>query len=675
MISMSSIDIYAITKELQGLLGYRVENVYKDMSDRFFLFKFKGIGEYKNPFLLIEPGVRIHLTEFKHSVPERPSDKTMALRRHLKGSEVIQIQQIEFDRLVEVVLKGKQEYHIYIELFGSRPNFIVVGNENRIIYALWYKKMRHRDLLPGQQFMLPPSRGKSILDMDYEEIYNIIKSKNEENEQIVRTLARKTGGGGKLIEEILFRADILKTTKNHEIDEEKIKSILESNKLIKIDLENISSSVSLDKEKNPVSFHPIVYKSVDNELKQFKNFSSAIDYYYTNTTSSKPLELDESNKKKSKLLKILESQKKTLDQFEWEKMYFKELGDKVYVYFDAIDDLLSHIRRARKKNVSWDDIQNKLALAKDKGISSVKILDRINPEKASILLQLDEQTIEVDFRKSVSDIANQFYERAKKATRKIDPAKEAIAETQRKLNSIDDIISEKTLVESIILKRRKRKWYEKYHWTFTLNQFLVIAGKDISSNEEVAKRYMKTNDLFFHADIQGAPYTVLLRDTSEKEITDSDFLTAAQIAAVFSSGWKVGYGAVDVYHVPAESVSFTAPSGEYLPKGGIMVRGTRNYIKGVDLVLAIGVQVNEFNASVIYGSEQYIRSISPITVIIKPGSITKGKIAKQIQNIFIKKASSAEDKTKFRAIDLNEFVQAIPHDSAISKIEYNNIGD
>ena len=59
-------------KELQNLIGYRVDNIYRDLTDTFYLFKFKGKGLLKNPFLLIEPGIRIHLTEVKHPVPERP---------------------------------------------------------------------------------------------------------------------------------------------------------------------------------------------------------------------------------------------------------------------------------------------------------------------------------------------------------------------------------------------------------------------------------------------------------------------------------------------------------------------------------------------------------------------------------------------------------------------------
>jgi len=158
MLRMSSLDVYVIVKELQNLIGYRVENLYRDSTDKFYLFKFKGFGKYRNPFLLIEPGYRIHITEYRHVVPERPTEKVMAIRKHLKGSELIGVKQVDFDRLIFLEFSGKQEYRVYIELFGTKPNFVIVGDKNQVISALWYKRMRHRDLLPGKQYELPPSR-------------------------------------------------------------------------------------------------------------------------------------------------------------------------------------------------------------------------------------------------------------------------------------------------------------------------------------------------------------------------------------------------------------------------------------------------------------------------------------------------------------------------------------
>ncbi|UCG03657.1 MAG: NFACT family protein [Candidatus Heimdallarchaeota archaeon] len=672
---MSSLDIYAITKELQGLVGYRVDNIYRDITDTFYLFKFKGKGHLKNPFLLIEPGIRIHLTEMQHSVSKPPSDKILAMRQHLKGTDLLSIQQIDFDRLVVLTLKGKQEYRIYIEIFGNRPNFIVVGDQNRVILATWYRKMRHRDVLPGKEFEFPPSRGKSILDISYEEIQQIIEENNSEDEQIVRMLAKKTGGGGPLMEEILARSDIIKTTKTQEISDKEVNQIFNSIKEIKKDLENPKPTLIVDSDDTPLSFQPIEFKSITGISKKYNNFSSAVDSYYSNITPKRSVDLKQHDREKKKLLKVLDSQKKAIIDFETKKKKYKDLGDKIFLHLNEIEELLTTIVAARRNNISWSEIQIKLVQAKNEGRPSARIFDKIIPDRGLIHLTLETESIEVDFRKSATEIANEYYERAKKATRKILPAKEAILETEKRISVLEKDISEQQFAESFTLKRRKRKWYEKYHWTKTVNGFLIIGGKDIRSNEEIAKRRMKKDDLFFHAELRGAPYTILIRDSSSENVTDSDIASAGLLAAAFSSGWKAGYGAVDVYHVPAESASFTAPSGEYIPKGGIMVRGTRNYLRGVKMALAIGVKIGESNALVIYGSEEDVESESPISIIIKPGAVSKGKIAKQIQKILIEKTENLEDKAKIRGIDFNDLVRAIPHDSVITEVRYSDLGE
>ncbi|MHA2223601.1 MAG: ribosome rescue protein RqcH [Candidatus Hodarchaeales archaeon] len=667
---MSSLGINAITNELQDLIGYRIENIYRDLSDSFYLFKLKGKGLYKNPFLLIEPGIRIHLTEIKHPVPERPSDKIMALRSHLKGTELIGIRQIDFDRLVEINLKGKQQYRVFIELFGNRPNFVVVGNQNRVISALWYRKMRHRDLLPGKEFEFPPSQGKSLIDMTIEEINHLIATNEVQNEKIVQTLAKNAGG--LIAEEVLMRSNVPKNILNTDLNEIAIASIFQALQAIRCELKELKPSVELDSNGTPISFQPINLKSVSDNLQYFDNFSLALDFYYSRVKRQKSISLKEHDKKKKRLLKILEAQKSAVAKFKRKKKRYKEIGDIIYLHLDEIDELLTTVVDARKKNIEWSEIQAKLAQAKNQGMKPASIFEEIYPERGEIRLCLDSELIETDFRKSATEIANDYYLRAKKASRKITPANEAIIETERKISALTENIVEQKVLESVQLKRRKRKWYEKYHWTHTLNKFLIIGGKNISGNEEIVKRRMKENDLFFHAELHGAPYTILIRESSDHQITEDDLSSAAQLAAVFSSGWKAGYGAIDVYYVLGNQASFTAPSGEYIPKGGIIIRGSRTYIRGVELVLAIGVQIGEYNSTVIFGSEKDVRSLSPILVVIKPGSISKGKLAKNIHRIFIEKTKSPEDQAKIRNINLNEFVQAIPHESMIVRVEFQN---
>ena len=430
---MSNIDIFAIVKDLQGLIGYRVDNLYLDISDRFFLFKLKGKGAFKNPFLLIEPGMRIHITEFKHAVPERPSDKMLALRGHLKGTILENIKQVDFDRVVELELSGKHQYHVYIELFGNRPNFVVVGDGNRVIYASWYKKMRHRDILPGKEFQLPPSRGKSILEMSTTDLEKIVTLIENQDEQIVKVLARNFGGGGTLMEELLARAIIPKEKICSGIQGNDLENLTSMIKEITLELEELVPNVSLDSKEIPISFQPIMFKSNPSKVRKFETFSGALDFFYASDSPVSSPGLNRFQQKKTQLEKVMKAQEETLRKYEIQQKQYKEIGDKIYLQFDTISELLSTILNARKNNVNWDEIEQKLNQAKEQGISSVKIFRGINQTQGTVRLDLDSDAIDVNFRLSTTEIANDYYEKAKKAGRKLIPAAVAIEETQKKL--------------------------------------------------------------------------------------------------------------------------------------------------------------------------------------------------------------------------------------------------
>ncbi len=562
-------------------------------------------------------------------------------------------------------MTGRHPYRVFVELFGNKPNFVVVGEADNVVFATWYKKMRHRDLLPGKKFELPPSRGQSILSLNISSLSSILSNSNNKKEEIVKVLARNFGGGGHLVEEILYRASVPKDKLCGSIETDEQEAIMLSIQAITASMNKIDASISLDDKGIPVNFHPIEFKSDPNEKKAFETFSSALDYFYFQKSPLISPGLTRYQQRKKQLIKILEAQQKTLEKYEKQKVLYRKIGDEVYLYLHPINELLETILTARKKKISWEEINAKIEEGKQKGMQSAQFFKNSRAKKGTIIISLESEEIEVDIRLTATEIATDYYERAKKAARKIPPATEAVQETERKIKSLNQDIDEQEISDSVTLKRRKRRWFEKYHWANSINGFLIISGKDVASNDEIAKRRMRKEDLFFHAEIQGAPYTILIRKSSDKELSNEDIQLAAKLAAVFSSGWKAGYGALDVYYVDAESVSFSAPSGEFIPRGGIMVRGTRNYLRGVEMNLAIGFIEEEFYVSIIYGSYESVRLRSPIVISIKPGSISKGKIAKQIHGILLKKAETPEQKAKIKALDINEIVQAVPHDSNI----------
>ncbi len=198
--------------------------------------------------------------------------------------------------------------------------------------------------------------------------------------------------------------------------------------------------------------------------------------------------------------------------------------------------------------------------------------------------------ITLDAKKNINENAAVYFEKAKKAREKKAALAKAIAEVERKIAEAERKIAsekqakqggEKTVAKSL----RKKAWFERFHAFRTSGGRLCIAGKDASQNELLVKHYFEENDLFFHADVQGAAATVLKdgvnAGTEEKR-------EAAQWAACYSKAWKAGYATCDVYAVGRPQVSKTPKPGEYLPKGAFVIRGQREWFKNTELKLEVG---------------------------------------------------------------------------------------
>ena len=67
--------------------------------------------------------------------------------------------------------------------------------------------------------------------------------------------------------------------------------------------------------------------------------------------------------------------------------------------------------------------------------------------------------------------------------------------------------------------------------------------------------------------------------------------------------------ALNVYWVHPEQVSKTPPSGEYLTKGSFIIRGNKNFIRGVPLKIAIGVITKENTLDLIGGPVKAISNM------------------------------------------------------------------
>ncbi len=185
---MSSVDIRYIVRELQWLIGSRVDKVYHDGDEIRIKLRTKEGGRAD---LILQAGKRFHLTTYVKEAPKRPSSFTMLLRKHMSGGFVDAIEQHGFDRIVKVRVGG--DYTLIGELFRRGGNVILVDSENRIIAALRYEEYRDRAIKPKAAYKFPPAR-ENPLEVTRERFIKLMRE--EEDLELVRAWRGSSTWGG-----------------------------------------------------------------------------------------------------------------------------------------------------------------------------------------------------------------------------------------------------------------------------------------------------------------------------------------------------------------------------------------------------------------------------------------------------------------------------------------------
>lgn len=244
-----------------------------------------------------------------------------------------------------------------------------------------------------------------------------------------------------------------------------------------------------------------------------------------------------------------------------------------------------------------------------------------------VLDRLKEQKMKVDIflNKTVEENAAFYYEQVKKAKKKIKGATEAIEKFKTQLADINESYQEKAQRKS----QRKHFWFEKFRWFFTSAQFLVIGGRDATTNEIIVKKHTEKGDIVFHTDMAGSPFFVI--KAGGKSISQQSLQEVADATASFSRAWKLGMSTNPVFYVNPEQVSKQANSGEYLTKGAFVIKGKTNYLDN-KMNLAIGViKDGEYKSLVMCAPLESIKANCDIFFALRPGDNKPSDIAKKLK--------------------------------------------
>jgi len=664
---LSSLDIAVITAELDMILrDSRISNIYQ-LNEKTLLLKLrrpKGIREN----LLIEAGRQIHTTIYAFEKPVKPPDFCMALRKYLRNGRIRKIQQHDFERIVELTVESKAgEYRLVIELFGD-GNVVLVDPENKILHALTYKRMKDRNIIRGEIFKYPPRRGKDPRKLRREDLEEIRKMGRIE---VVRSIARILGIGGKYAEEILTRAGIEKNVSSSSLKDEELDSIYESLQglLSEILIMDKAPSIFVDGEGRWIDVAPIEMKKYSN-LKhiRFEIFNQALDEFYAKSFAKKKTSDVEENFEQqiAKLERILKDQERTLQKSQRQAETYRRIGEAIYLHLNEIQFLIHRIMSEKRSGKSWEEIVEDLMREKKASRVPAIYFEDLNPKTLRLRVSVENLVFDLNLKSSAQKTAAEYYRRAKKAERRAKGAEEALKQTQMKIEEAKlQKLEETKQAPKLPPKMRKREWYEKFRWFHSSEGFLAIGGRDKTQNEILIKRYMEPKDMVFHAEITGAPFVLL--KTEGKKPSENTLYEVAQFAASYSRAWKEGLGSVNIYWVNPNQLSKSPPSGEYLSKGAFMIYGPRNYIRNVPLEVAIGLVKKNNQIQIIGGPPQAVAKQTRIYVRIVPGNESSGRLAKRIRNL-MSRMLPIEERKDVESIPLEEIQRFIPSGrGAISK--------
>ncbi len=666
--SMSNIDISVIIPELKETVeGSFIKNIYQ-YGDIFVVKLYQPSGGTSQ--LLIQPGKRIHFTEYRRAAPRMPPKFASVLRKYLREKRVSTIKQYELDRIVTIEVGDEDNsYKLVAELFGN-GNLLLLDPEDTIFVAQRYRKMKDRDIIPKAKYEFPPPRGIDVLTRDTYDLKNLIQ---DSKENIVRTLASRLNLDSQSCEEICALAGVSGNQKVSDLSENDIIELEKGldefiQKLRKgVDSPCIVEELGLEDEDSetekfeaePVAFIPFAHEMYNGlDCREFATYSKAIDEYYGVSESELEDEVAKSalDKERTRLQKIIDKQQEGIDRLTTKGEEERIKGEMIYASFQTVQDVLDTISNARASGRSWSEIIDTIEQGKKQGNPTALLITKIVPSQAKIIVNLYDVEVSLDIRMNAQDNASKAYDQSKKARSKIEGAKKQIDKTKQKLEGLAEEDIESKIVK-IPVKIRKKRWYEKFRWFISSEGFLVLGGRDAKSNEQLAKRHMNPNDVFLHASVHGAPYVIVkVPDEAPDEKTLRE---AGQFAVTFSRAWQDGMNSGDAYWLTPEQVSFTPPSGEFLPSGGVMLYGNKNYINNVPVELAVGIILEDENAIPMSGPVEAVAAQCNVFVKIIPSSDKKGQLVKEIVHA-LQKALPDEQKHLMDQIPQEDVMRVLP---------------
>src|ERR671922_330892 len=586
-------------------------------------------------------GIWITKLKFK---PVEDNSLEGAAQRELERAKLESVEQAGSERIVSLKFRhpDSKVRIVVCEFFGD-GNIVICDEGMQIVAILNPIEVRHRTLNVGLRYAYPPARGIDVFEVTLDQLLSL--RNDAKNLEVLRWIGRSISMPKKFVEEVAKRAGIEPGRQAAQLTDDEVGRVYAT-------VKNLVNDVSTGRNYDPVIIMqsgkpmealPIVTgEATKLEIKKAASFMDAVDEVLSSeildiSRSSKTIELD---RQIAVLEHDLEEQNKAKKAVMQKSAAIRKLAGELMAlsYQNPDDDGKLHDVLAA----------NSASIVKEKGVKYVEVAGE-----------------QVEMQPSLAKVSSMLFVRAKEMERgnaSIEEARAKLLAQIEKLRSQTAAIHKKVLVK----EQASKEWYERYRWFVTTDGLLAIGGRDASSNSALIRKHLTEHDIVFHAEVHGSPFFIIknaaaFTAAAQEGKIDSSLQQVAQATISFSRAWRDGLSSADAYWVMPEQVKKGAPTGQFLPKGSFVIEGKRNYFKGVEIRLAIGiVQLND-RETLVCGPEEAIKKRSIFYAVLLQGGMDPMNVAKKVKSEFVKIAdNNIKIAESIKHISLDDFVRALP---------------
>ena len=536
--NLDGLTMSVLAKELnERLQTGQIQKLYQ-IDKTTLLFKIRALNEDQSLVITVGATPAMYLSKPLQDLPKEPSSLCMFLRKHIEGSRIVKVEQINGDRIIciqtdKLEMDGSiTSTFIYVELMGKYSNCIFV-QDGVILESLIHVSPlmnRERSISPKLHYELPPNANRvSLMDFDYDEIKNLLTSFGDGTvQQSIRAIFN--GFGKPLLDEVLLTANLSGNEIISDLIPTQVDALAKALYELKIKLNESNGLLTLINDNNKKAHATFILQNY-KVLKEYSTISEPLEESIHNTKS-----IHTADKELEKILTAAIKKEEVRHQKIKDELDDTNKMDTYKLYGDILM-INAHLQVQYEPSIQLPNLLSEdgelLTIPLKPNLTIVengqwyyKLYTKLKNRMVSGEYQLNASTTKLEYLKSI------LYSISLATTRE----------------SLEEI--RKECMDAGIIKKSKKplsyKLGKSNYIHLTIDEGEIFIGRNNQQNEYLTHRFAKPTDIWFHTqDIQGSH--LILRLNVEPD--DMILSKVAQYAAYFSKARETSKVPVDYTYI------------------------------------------------------------------------------------------------------------------------------